>query len=304
MQKVKKNKKQISVIIPTMGLRERLEPCLKSLRMQSFSSFEVIICLNGTTSLDLELQENEKLKVIEEKGVNCARNLGARHAEGEFLYFMDDDCRLEKADFLQEAYNYLIEESDCFGFGGPYKFPKGATVADRIYQKISSQWIQQNLYKKQKALYLLGGNFFVKSSIFKLGCQFDERIVWGGSELSFFQEIFLRQKKLEWKEEYAVLHEPKLSMKDLYHKLKKQGVETKSMQAKGQFLREARPESLPLQGQQEKLGFWVLQSALMPSRALTEILFAPFRILSIRKLRQLDQMLKKKYYYFLAMSEK
>src|SRR6476660_5056822 len=103
-----------SVIIPTCNRNELLSHCLdlldKSVQTIDGSTYEVIVTDdskdNGARSI-----VNEKYEVVQwvegpKKGPAANRNNGAKHAKGEWLVFLDDDC-LPNLEIL-EKYNFLI----------------------------------------------------------------------------------------------------------------------------------------------------------------------------------------------------
>jgi glycosyltransferase involved in cell wall biosynthesis len=90
----------ISVIVPTYKRQPELERCLRALSDQTYprDGFEVIVVDDGSDS-SLEpaiapFRESLRLRLIEQKnaGPARARNLGAEHAAGALLAFIDDDC--------------------------------------------------------------------------------------------------------------------------------------------------------------------------------------------------------------------
>jgi GT2 family glycosyltransferase len=92
---------RISVVIPTYNRPQQLANCLEALNAQDLdpAEYEVLVVDDGgrprlddlvkrgrsTTAWRLLRQANA--------GQATARNLGARHAVGEYLAFTDDDCR-------------------------------------------------------------------------------------------------------------------------------------------------------------------------------------------------------------------
>lgn len=99
---------RVSIIIPTYNEKEVLEDCIESLGAQSYDDFEIIIVDDGSTDGSKKILENlEKtlpnFKFFSEshRGAGAARNLGAKHAKGEILVFVDADMTFEK-NFLRE----------------------------------------------------------------------------------------------------------------------------------------------------------------------------------------------------------
>jgi peptidoglycan/xylan/chitin deacetylase (PgdA/CDA1 family)/GT2 family glycosyltransferase len=90
---------QISVVIPTYNGASRLGPCLQALAAQTqpSSDFEVILVVDGSTDgtnkVIAESSLPYRLRVLwqENKGQAVALNLGAEHAFGRYLLFLDDD---------------------------------------------------------------------------------------------------------------------------------------------------------------------------------------------------------------------
>lgn len=98
----------ISVIIPTYNEEKVLSDCIESLGFQTLTDFEIIVVDDGSTDGTLEILKNlEKLlpsfKFFQEnhKGAGAARNLGAGHAKGEILVFVDADMTFDK-NFLEK----------------------------------------------------------------------------------------------------------------------------------------------------------------------------------------------------------
>ncbi len=103
-----------SIVIPTYSRPERLRNCLESLtRLKSpEGGFEVVVVDDGSPEplqpVVAEFASRLAATCLrqENAGPATARNLGARHARGEYLAFVDDDCCVE-ADWLvafQEAF--------------------------------------------------------------------------------------------------------------------------------------------------------------------------------------------------------
>lgn len=100
---------RFSVIIPTYGRPERLRQCLAGLAAMNYDSkeFEVIVVDDGSPEpvepVVHSLQDRLALTSLrqENAGPASARNLGAQHARGDWLAFLDDDC-IPQPDWLQQ----------------------------------------------------------------------------------------------------------------------------------------------------------------------------------------------------------
>ena len=90
----------LSVIIPTYNEREVIGECLMSLSKQTYGDIEIIVVDDGSTDKTLsECQKsNVSCQILKQvhKGPGAARNLGAKHASGEILVFVDADMTFDK----------------------------------------------------------------------------------------------------------------------------------------------------------------------------------------------------------------
>lgn len=109
---------KISVIIPAYNAEKTIENTLKSLILQTFTDFEVIIVNDGSTDNTVQkIQEilkdvNFQWKLINQtnKGVSAARNRGLIEAKGDYICFLDSDDYYEKS-FLKKMYKKAKENN-------------------------------------------------------------------------------------------------------------------------------------------------------------------------------------------------
>jgi hypothetical protein len=92
----------VSVIIPTYNRRALVQRAIQSVLDQTYRDFEIIVVDDGSTD-DTRgaISGRERVVYLHQAnaGPACARNVGIRHARGEFIAFLDsDDVWL--ADFL------------------------------------------------------------------------------------------------------------------------------------------------------------------------------------------------------------
>jgi len=98
---------KLSIIIPTRNRPRDLEALLHSILYQTRFPFEVIIVDDSDNDLTKNLVKKyepeftkicSRLKYIKgsKDGLPAARNLGVKFAEGDLIFFLDDDTLLEK----------------------------------------------------------------------------------------------------------------------------------------------------------------------------------------------------------------
>ena len=88
-------KPTVSVTLTTYDRKEMLGRALRSVLGQTIPPLEVIVCDDGSTDCTMEELAPEFPAVTwlrqENKGVAAARNLGVRHARGEWIALLDSD---------------------------------------------------------------------------------------------------------------------------------------------------------------------------------------------------------------------
>lgn len=104
------NSPAISVIVPCYNVEKYLNMCLNSLKLQTFTDFEVLVIDDGSTDSSgiiakkfAENNQNFKYYLIENGGPGGARNFGINKAVGEYLAFVDSDDRVA-VDYLEKLY--------------------------------------------------------------------------------------------------------------------------------------------------------------------------------------------------------
>lgn len=93
-----------SVIVPVRDGGDAFEQCLAALTATSFDSYELIVVDDGSTDRSARRAHRYGARVLtmeRSQGPGAARNLGARHARGKNLFFIDADCVVHE-DTLQK----------------------------------------------------------------------------------------------------------------------------------------------------------------------------------------------------------
>ena len=102
---------KVSVIIPTYNEQRDISACLSSLLAQDYPNFEIIVVDDG--SLDSTLSHIQKfpVKIVKQShlGAGAARNLGAKHAHGQILVFVDADMTFVPS-FLHSLVRPIIDQ--------------------------------------------------------------------------------------------------------------------------------------------------------------------------------------------------
>lgn len=99
----------ISVIIPLYNKESAVKRSVKSVLIQSYQDFELIIVDDGSTDNSLDVVrriQDDRIVIIEQEngGPSKARNTGVKHAKGDWIVFLDADDEL-----LPDALQIMIE---------------------------------------------------------------------------------------------------------------------------------------------------------------------------------------------------
>lgn len=103
----------ISVIVPVYNVYPFLGECVESICNQTFADLEIILVDDGSTDqsgalCDNYAKKNNRIKVIHQQnqGLSGARNTGVKHAEAEYIVFVDSDDRIHPR-MIQSLYEAL-----------------------------------------------------------------------------------------------------------------------------------------------------------------------------------------------------
>jgi GT2 family glycosyltransferase len=178
------NSPRFSIVIPTYGRPVQLELCLRALARMNFAhdEFDVVVVDDGgdrqqeMLALCERFQKELQLSLLRQlnAGPASARNNGARHAQGEYLVFIDDDCE-PHPDWLASLKKVIARYPDCMIGGRTLN-----RLEDNIYST-ASQLILNGVYahynaRPDEAAFVASNNMAMPRELF-------ERI--GGFDISF-----------------------------------------------------------------------------------------------------------------------
>lgn len=88
--------KKVSVIVPVYGVEKYIAATVQSVLDQTYKNFEILIIDDASPDKTIEICQkftDTRIKIIHQanRGLAGARNTGIRHAQGEYLAFLDGD---------------------------------------------------------------------------------------------------------------------------------------------------------------------------------------------------------------------
>ncbi len=134
-----------SVVVPVLNGGEVFRSSLEALRRSSFSDYELVVVDDGSTDDSRALAVESAARVLRTRGRQgpaAARNLGARHARGEFLLFLDADCSVGE-ETLSLAAAVLRNEEALDALFGSYDDEPAAPGWVAQYKNLQHHWVHQ-----------------------------------------------------------------------------------------------------------------------------------------------------------------
>jgi glycosyltransferase involved in cell wall biosynthesis len=105
----------ISVIVPIYNVEAYLRECLDSIGNQTYRNLQIILVNDGTTDnsqkiIDEYRRTDERIVAItqDNQGLNMARAAGVKHAQGEYITFIDSDDAVHPT-YVQVMYENLVK---------------------------------------------------------------------------------------------------------------------------------------------------------------------------------------------------
>ena len=169
MQASQNHQIQVSIIIPAYNEEKYLPSCLEAINGLSRHprDYEVIVVDNGSSDDTCGISRSFNATVLQDasKTVAGLRNLGAEHAKGRILAFIDADCVVAK-DWMDATLRYAAD-ADVSIWGGPPVPPSTASWVQRSWFLMvanramieESDWIGAVNLCVEKALFWKIGGF-------------------------------------------------------------------------------------------------------------------------------------------------
>lgn len=181
----------ISIIILSYNTQDLLKKCLASLYSKiTDSNFEVIVVDNNSTDDSVKMLKHDFKKVIvienkENLGFAKGCNIGATHAKGEYLLFLNSDTEFTASDTLEKLTAQLKEKtvgvvgglmlnpdkSYQRSFGSFYTLPH---VMKMLFLGENTELSGQKFTHVQTVDWVSGGFMLVRKSVFEEVKGYDE----------------------------------------------------------------------------------------------------------------------------------
>lgn len=156
----------VSIIIPHFNNTVRLQKVLGGLANQSYNcDFEVIVVDNGSTQSLAFLKQFGFVQLIHEgqylNSPYSARNRGIEASRAECLAFIDATC-IPESNWLEEGMAALKSGADIVAGNIKFSFSGQSNIGE-LYDSV----FHVNAEAAARSGFVLGGNFFVKSKLYR-----------------------------------------------------------------------------------------------------------------------------------------
>lgn len=239
---------KVSVIIVTYNSEETIRDCLKSVLSNSEQT-KVIVVDNNSSDKTLEVvRQFPKVKIIQNKenfGFGKANNTGVKSSTGDYIFFLNPDCVVEK-DAIEKLAGFLDKNNET-AVVGPKLVNKDESLQKEIspFPTLVSEILvllrlhRVGIFKKivypnydynktQEVEHLMGSALMMRRSVFDKVGGFDENFFLWFEETDLLKRISEKGYKIVYYPEAIVKHLVGQSTKQL-HFLNKQTIWNKSL---------------------------------------------------------------------------
>ena len=209
---------RFSIIIPTYNRCLGLDACLSAVAAQDIPAgeFEVLVVDDGgdVPVKDIVADHGKRINVRLLRQANlgpaAARNLGAAHADGEFLAFTDDDCQ-PATDWLKTLAQDLKENPEVV-LGGRTVNSLDGNIYSTASQRLISYLYDYYNVDPCNAKFLASNNMIVRRSIFSSVGGFSQAYEQAAGEDRAFSDTCLKRGyRLLYDKSAIVFHQHPLS---------------------------------------------------------------------------------------------
>lgn len=134
-----------SVVVPVLNGGPVFREALEALQRSSFRDYELWVVDDGSIDDSRTHAESSGARLLRTRGrqgPGAARNLGSRHARGEFLLFLDADCVVGE-ETLRKAAAVLSDEVALDALFGSYDDEPSAAGWVAQYKNLQHHWVHQ-----------------------------------------------------------------------------------------------------------------------------------------------------------------
>jgi glycosyltransferase involved in cell wall biosynthesis len=179
-----------SLIIPAYNEEEYIGECLASVLTHAPGEFlEIIVVDNASSDRTAEIARSYPgVTVIYEskKGLPSAREAGRKQASGDYLAYIDADCRLQPH-WLPLAKKVFADHTDAVSISGPARYWDANLLQRSVLNAF--WWISSPLMYRLVGYMIFGAHFIVKKEALEKIGGFDTGISFYGEDTDLARRL-------------------------------------------------------------------------------------------------------------------
>jgi glycosyltransferase involved in cell wall biosynthesis len=164
----------ISVVIPVYNSAETLRSCLQHLRQSNVTDYECIVVDDGSTDGSAEVAREFGATVLQtgrRSGPAYARNLGARKAQGTYLFFIDADVCVYPTTIERVLANFNQDPKLTAVIGSYDDLPESQDFLS-LYRNLMHHYVHHQSHRAASTFW--SGCGAIRKSVFHEYSGFDE----------------------------------------------------------------------------------------------------------------------------------
>lgn len=198
---------RVSFIVVTYARAEWLLGALESIRRQTIDSREIVVVVNGpdqrTEEILRALGPEIRATILDHNcGVGGGRNAGITLAQGEILFFLDDDAELRDLDTAVRLLTHFERDPEL-GVVGFLVINAAMGAIERRCLPFRNKRVPQG---PTAACYFAGGACAIRRTVFDRVGLYDESLFYGGEELDLSYRLLEAGFRILFDPSVTVLH--------------------------------------------------------------------------------------------------
>lgn len=170
---------KISVIILNRNNKKVIFRCVESLIVNNKYNYEIIVVDNDSTDgsyEELVERYSDKIKVIknQKNGCSSGRNVGVKHATGEYLVFLDSDQWVWGRSWLDKGLDILNKDKNIGAVGWAAGWFSEGSVGGPICDYLPNRGVEKNELYRMDVAYIGTGGMVVAKKLYEMIEGFDE----------------------------------------------------------------------------------------------------------------------------------
>ncbi|KPA11793.1 family 2 glycosyl transferase [Candidatus Magnetomorum sp. HK-1] len=163
---MKKLKPIVSIIIPVHKYAYGFQRCLASISKTTYPDCEIIVVADGPAEQQVEMAKNYSTKILQidtPAGPAKARNLAAKAAKGEILFFTDSDVMLYP-DTIEQVVNIFQNNTELAAVIGSYDDKPAEPNFFSQYKNLFNHYVHQTSNREASTFWTACGG--IRSNIY------------------------------------------------------------------------------------------------------------------------------------------